>query len=181
MTRKWEFTGETKSWCDITLRRIRALVDIGASVKAGDVGGWLEADAALSQDGDAWVFGNAQVSGDAQVFGNAQVSGNAQVFGNAQVSGNARVYGNAWVSGDARCLLTIGPIGSRCAMLTIHADFKIGVRFNAGCFTGTRDEFLAQVEKTHGDNKHGNAYAAAVMLADHLVDAPVGEALKEAA
>ena len=89
------------------LFRIKALVAFG-NVEKGELGGFIEKEDNLSHDGDAWVYGNAQVSGDAQVYGNALVSGNARVygnawvFGNAQVFGNARVYGNAQVSGDAR-------------------------------------------------------------------------------
>jgi hypothetical protein len=104
------------------------------------------------------------VAGDAQVSGNARVSGNAWVAGDAQVSGDARVYG------DAHALLTLGPIGSRNGTLTVHTDAKIGVRFTTGCFTGSREEFLAAIDKTHGDSDHGNAYAAAILLADLLVD-----------
>ncbi len=95
------------------LFRIKALVAFG-NVEKGELGGFIEKEDNLSHDGDAWVygnaqvFGNAQVSGNARVYGNAQVSGdarvygNAQVFGNALVSGNARVYGNAWVFGNAQ-------------------------------------------------------------------------------
>ena len=82
------------------LFRIKALVAFG-NVEKGELGGFIEKEDNLSHDGDAWVYGNAQVSGDARVYGNAQVFGNARVYGNAQVSGNARVYGNAWVYGDA--------------------------------------------------------------------------------
>ena len=57
----------------------------------GELGGFIEKEENLSQEGDAWVSGNAQV------YGNARVSGNAQVYGNARVSGNARVYGYARV------------------------------------------------------------------------------------
>ena len=40
----------------ITCYRIRALRDIPRhNVKAGDVGGWIESEYNLSQDGDAWV------------------------------------------------------------------------------------------------------------------------------
>ena len=89
------------------LFQIRALASFGI-VSEGDLGGYIEKEDNLSDCGDAWVFGNAQVfgdaqvSGNAQVFGDAQVSGNAQVFGDAQVSGNARVYGDAQVYGNAR-------------------------------------------------------------------------------
>ena len=97
------------------LFRIRALANIPAiGVKAGTLGGCVEGEHNLSQEGDCWVFGNARVFenalvfGNSQVFGNsfvsenAQVYGNAQVFGNAIVFGNSLIYGNAQVSGEAR-------------------------------------------------------------------------------
>jgi carbonic anhydrase/acetyltransferase-like protein (isoleucine patch superfamily) len=84
------------------LFQIQALRDIPeVGVTAGDLGGWLEKESNLSQEGNAWVSENALVYGDARVFGYAQVYGDAQVYGNAWVSGKARVYGNAWVSGNA--------------------------------------------------------------------------------
>ena len=183
-----------------TVKRIRALVAIASCfVSPGALGGYIESETNLSQEvsgdawvygdaqvsgnaqvyGDAWVSGNAQVSGnawvsgDAQVYGNAQVSGNAQVYGDARVSGNARVYGNARVSSNASILI-VGPIGSRGAMLTIHTDAQIGVRFSTGCFSGSRETFFDAISKTHGDNEHGNAYAAVLMLADLMVK-PIAE------
>ncbi len=100
---KYEFAGEEKSFLGITLKRIRAIRDIEKyGVKAGDVGGWIEKEENLSQSGNAWVYGDAQVYGDAWVYGNAQVCGNARVSGNAQVYGNAWVYGNAQVCCNAR-------------------------------------------------------------------------------
>ena len=95
------------------LFRIKALVDFG-TIKAGELGGFVEKEENLSSDdnawvygdarvyGNAWVSGNALVYGDALVSGDARVSGNALVYGDALVYGNARVSGNAWVSGDAR-------------------------------------------------------------------------------
>ena len=82
---KYEFTGETKVHLGVTLKRIKALIDVSLGVKAGDIGGWIESEANLSHSGNAWVFGNARV------FGGAQVSGDARVFGDAQV------FGDAWV------------------------------------------------------------------------------------
>ena len=103
---KYKLTETTKEVNSITLYQIQALKDFG-DVKKGDLGGWIEKEDNLSQEGQCWisgdarVFGNAVVSGDAWVFGNAVVSGNARVFGNARVSGNAEVSGNAWVFGNA--------------------------------------------------------------------------------
>jgi hypothetical protein len=99
---KFELTSETKLMPDGTkLYRIRALMDL-EFCKKGEVGGWIESEKNLDISGDAWVFGNAQVSGNACVYGNAWVYGNARVYGNAQVFGNAWVSGNARVYGDAR-------------------------------------------------------------------------------
>ena len=101
--KKYELTTEVKVEFGITLHRIRALVDIARyGVKAGDLGGWIEKEANLDQEGDAWVFDDARVFGDAWVYGEALVYGEARVSGEARVFGDARVYGEAWVSGEAR-------------------------------------------------------------------------------
>ena len=115
MSKKYEFTDETIIVNGITLHRIKALIDFDRfGVKAGDLGGFIEVEANLSHDGNAWVYGdalvygnakvseNAKVCGDALVYGNARVSGNALVSGNARVSENARVSGDAWVSENAK-------------------------------------------------------------------------------
>ena len=62
MNRKYEFTGETKNWIGRTFHRIRAVRDFG-DVKAGDLGGWIETESNLSNDGNAWVYGDARVYG----------------------------------------------------------------------------------------------------------------------
>ena len=99
--KKYEFTGETKNFYGVTLKQIRALVNIIGVVSSGEVGGWIEHEKCLDQSGNAWVSGNAKVSGNAWVSGNAKVSGDAMVYGIAQVYGDALVYGNAQVYGDA--------------------------------------------------------------------------------
>ena len=92
--RKYEMLqDQTIEWRGRTLYRIRALRDFG-DVHAGDVGGYIECERNLSQDGNAWVYDDARVSGDARVYGNARVCDNAWVCGNALVCGDACVYGN---------------------------------------------------------------------------------------
>ena len=120
--------------------------------------------------GNAWVYDDAQVFGYAQVYGNARVFGdawvydNARVFGNAQVFGNARIFGNARVC-DAKCVFWISAIGSRNDTTTFFncADGKI--RVSCGCFYGDLDEFAKAVNKTHGDNEHGQVYRLAIEMA----------------
>lgn len=108
-TKKYEMTDETKKFKGIILRRIRALRDIPKyGIKAGDLGGWIEAEHNLLQYGDAWVhddakvYGCAKVHGDARVFENAVVCEEASIYGEARLYDNARVYGDARVSGRAR-------------------------------------------------------------------------------
>jgi len=92
----------------VVLHRIKALRDF-ASVRRGDLGGWLQSEANLSTDYNlAWISGNAIAYGEARIEGDAWLSGNARVYGNAvlceqaNVEGNAMVYGNATVSDCAK-------------------------------------------------------------------------------
>lgn len=88
------------------LFRVRYLRDF-ADVKAGDLGGYIESEKNLLQDGDARVLDDARVYAkgnvgmDAVVKGDAVVAGNAYVSCRAVVKDNAVVTDNAAVSGDA--------------------------------------------------------------------------------
>ena len=133
-----------------TLYRIQALKDFG-NVKAGDLGGWVEKESNLSQEGLCWiydegkVFGNAKVFENAWVYDNAQVSGyaeaygDAEVFGNAQVSEHAEVSGKAWVYGDAEVFGDTEVFGD--------AKLKSG-EYIEGIYTGEEGEVEGEVEES---------------------------------
>ena len=70
--KKYELTKESKIVNGITLFRIKALRDFG-NVKKGDLGGWIEKESNLSQDGKASVFGEAWVYGEAEVYDETRV------------------------------------------------------------------------------------------------------------
>ena len=167
--KKYELTEETLTVSEKTLYRIRAVRDFG-SVKTGEFGGYIEKEENLSH------FGNAWISGDAWVYGDARVSGNAWISGDARVSGNARVFGNAWISGDAwaygnakvsntRHYFVQGPIGSRDGFVTFYRTKDNTVEVKCGCFSGSLQEFVNQVEKTHGGSRYEKEYKLAVELA----------------
>ena len=108
--KKYELTTNFKiDASGIKMYQIKALKDFG-DVKKGDLGGYIEREENLSQDGNSWVAGSALVSGSAKVSGNALIcgsvliSGSAKILGNALVCGNAKVSGNALVSGSAKIL-----------------------------------------------------------------------------
>ena len=65
---KYKLTTNTKQVNDFTVYQIEALIDIPSIyVKKGNLGGWIEKEANLSQERNAWV------SGDARVYGNAKI------------------------------------------------------------------------------------------------------------
>ena len=80
------------------LYQIKALKNFGY-VRAGDLGGYIEKESNLSQEGYCWVYDEAKVYGYAKVYDNAEVSGNAEVYGNAYVRGYAQVSGNYKIGG----------------------------------------------------------------------------------
>lgn len=145
------------------LRRIRALCDIpGTNVKSGDLGGWVEGEHNLSQDGSAWVYSEARVYGEAVVSESANVTGEARVFGYAQVRGSAQVYGfarvfgKAVVSGDAHVsgnaivqteedILQAYVTTSETFSATLHRT-EDGHRLKVGCWAGTVGEFRDMIE-----------------------------------
>lgn len=113
--KKYEFTDETKIINGTVLRRIRAVRPIPEmGVRAGTLGGFLQAERNLSQDCPAWVGGGvcvmgsalvedrAFVSGQTTVKGGAVIGGSAVVVGTPEVAAGVVVTGNAYVGGLAR-------------------------------------------------------------------------------
>ena len=77
--------------------RIRALKYIGEDVEPGDLGGFVESEDNLSQEGVCWIFNDAIACESALVSGNAVLKDQAVARGTALVSNNAEVGGKAIV------------------------------------------------------------------------------------
>ena len=151
MNKKYELTDETKGIGGITLHRIRALMDISRyGVRAGDIGGWIEAESNLSQDDDAWVSDDAWVYGDALVNGNAEVSGNAEVKGIRDYA----VFKNGWSSGR---------------WFTYTRSNRM---WRVGCFRGTGEELIA---KAHKDSELSGKCYEAIVRAQEAIDRAIDE------
>jgi hypothetical protein len=65
--KKYELTAEFIEKWGKKLFRIKALISFG-SVEAGELGGYVEKEDNLAQDGDAWVCDDAWVYGNARVY-----------------------------------------------------------------------------------------------------------------
>ena len=183
--KKYKLTKETLQFAGRTLHRIKALKDFD-SIKAGEFGGWIENEKNLSQDDNAWIYGNAmvfdnaEVYDNAKVYGNANVSGNAEVYGNANVSDYAKVYGNAVIKGDAKVHDAVGYI--------VFKNFWSSGRYftwtssnnkwSVGCFYGTGEELI---KKAYADSeKSGREYERVVRYVESiLADEKKDEQLKE--
>ena len=86
--------------------------------------------------------------------------------GDAWVSGNALVYGDARVSGrDA--IFWASRVGSENGTLTVSSG-KNGLVVTRGCFTGTKEEFLAKSAKIH-DEKTQCEYRLLIEVAESRI------------
>jgi hypothetical protein len=77
--------GEKKS---VTLWQIIALRDF-ADVKTGAIGGWIDSETALSQEGNCWIYDeNSEVFAGAKILGNARLTQTCTLTHGAVAEGN---------------------------------------------------------------------------------------------
>lgn len=120
-SKKYEILLDTKTYFKgRVLYRIRALKDF-ADVKAGDLGGYIQRERNLSQEGNCWVYDDAKVHNGAQVYDNAKVYGSAivcgfaEIYDNAEVGDNAKVFGYAGVCAESK-------IGGNAEVFSLTGD-----------------------------------------------------------
>ena len=78
------------------LHRIRALRQVREDVPAGELGGFVQSEANLSQgNDDAWLYDDSISRHEANVCGGAQLHGRTVAQDLALVSGSSTMYGNA--------------------------------------------------------------------------------------
>ena len=141
--KKYRLTEETTKVGNRTLYRIQALRDFG-NVKEGDIGGYIEAEKNLIQDGNAWVSDDARVSGDSRVSGDADIK----------------------TAGD---ICSMSGFGSEYRTTTAFRTKNGDVHVSCGCFFGSLEEFCQRVESTHGNNLYGREYKKMIeMLKIHF-------------
>ena len=149
--KKYELTSETKVINGVILRRIKALKSFG-KIKEGNLGGWIESEKNLSQDGNAWVFDNAEVYGNATVFGDAMISGYAMINEDANVRENADfiVFKNWWSSGR------------------YFTWTRSNNKWKVGCFYGSGEELIAKAYKD--SERSGREYERVVKYVESILE-----------
>lgn len=83
------------------LYRVEALKDFH-DVKRGDVGGYIEKEENLSQEGNCWVYDNSCVFGDAHICDAGSTHHYAKAYDNAKISDFAALYDCSQASGRTK-------------------------------------------------------------------------------
>lgn len=161
--KKYELT-DIRSYYDgfsyCVLHRIRALRDIPRhGVKAGDLGGWIRDESSLSQDGDAWVGGDAIVTDYCKVFGNALVTGNALLRYRSRVFGDAKVYDSAQIHDCARIFNNAEVFGNaQIQSAQIYGNAKISTARIDYCTYAFGDIQSSKDDDKYNYRYHGPKY-----------------------
>lgn len=110
------------------LHRIRALYSFRSDVQRGQLGGYVQSEDNLSQEGTCWLFDDAAAIEDAFVTQQAVMKNKAVAKGHCLVSGTAVCDGNAFVCDDA--IVTAGNITGYCLVggtANIHVHQQTGI------------------------------------------------------
>lgn len=84
----------------IIIHRIQALKDFG-DLKAGDLGGWIENESNLSQEGNCWVYPGSVVCRDSVVQDNAKIAGDSIINEHCFISDNAHIRDGSMCCGKS--------------------------------------------------------------------------------
>lgn len=167
--KKYRLTSETISYDGHMLHRIQCVNSFFAShfnktITEGELGGFVESDANLSQEGECWVDKDSMVYGNAEICGNAFITHNSVIHGNALIRRNvcvmeANIKGDAIVSSPSD--YTVFPIpGSAHGFVTWT---KSDDRWSVGKFYGSSSE-LVRMAYEHGSDV-GEMYSIIVQAA----------------
>lgn len=158
--KKFELTTESKEINGKTVYRIRSLIDFKGivAVKRECLGGFIEKEENLSQEGNCWIFDDSAVYGNARVHDNAILQCRAEVYGNSKIHGraiisgseirddanicdaavfNSTIYQNANIEGVL--FIPFGTYGKNCNIRSSNDFLYINIRGNHFSFYRTID------------------------------------------
>nr|WP_302136653.1 hypothetical protein [uncultured Schaedlerella sp.] len=90
------------------LHRIQALKTINEWVEAGELGGFVQSEQNLSQEGTCWIYDDAVCCGEAVVKQDAELHDGAVAAGFSIITGDACMYDRAWAKGN--CWIQSGEV-----------------------------------------------------------------------
>lgn len=114
------------------------------------------------------MIGNSIASGNAKLFKHSRMDDSAVIIGDTELHGEVVLRGNAYIRGgyltEQHHYMVLTNIGSENGTLTVFKT-KEGISVNRGCFRGTVEQFLMEVQKKHGDNQFAVEYRTIIDLA----------------
>ena len=93
---KYELIESNEFYGGAKLFRIKAVKDFN-DVKVGDIGGFVETENNLSQDGNCWLYNESKAIGDSRVLEDARICDKASIVGISVVKGESSVMGSSIV------------------------------------------------------------------------------------
>lgn len=180
MEKKYEFSEETLEIDDHILHRIVALKDF-SDVKKGDLGGFVEKESNLAQEGNCWIYNDAAVYNGAVVYGDARICDKSRIFDYAIVRNSARIKDSAEIC-DKAIVCGNAEIKGNAIIRNNKSDYIIfknwwsSGRFftwtrsndmwSVGCFYGTGEEL---VKKAYNDSEEkGHEYEKIVKYVESI-------------
>lgn len=108
---KYELTKETVEIDGgIKLYRIKALKSF-SDVHEGDLGGFVQSESNLSQEGNCWLYGDAKAYENAKLLDNAWASYQAEIHENAVLKENVGIMSSVNIAGNSILAGTITILG----------------------------------------------------------------------
>ena len=89
--KKYVLTNITMDFMGRTLYRIKALKDF-ADIKAGELGGWVQTEDNLSQEGNCWIYDNGKCMDNARIYTNSIMCDNSLMYGNSMMFDYSRMF-----------------------------------------------------------------------------------------
>lgn len=122
----------------VKVYRIRALKDFqndllrNKKIKKGDLGGYIESEKNLSQEGNCWIADNAIVCDNATIKDNSVILDNATVSEYAAISENTTIfeYAKIWGSAKIHGQILIGGHAKIYDHANLHGKLCIGDHVN---------------------------------------------------
>ena len=118
--KKYELTNETIMFNGHKLYRIVAIKCFN-NVCCGALGGFVESENNLSQQGNCWIYDDAKVYENAKVLDDAFVADNSEIYGSAIICNAAKIKYNAVVCDTA----TIFDYAIICGYSQVSGNAKI--------------------------------------------------------
>ena len=92
--KKYKLSNITMKFEGRTLYRVIALKDF-ADVRKGELGGWVESEKNLSQEGDCWIYNNAKCIDNARMYDNSCMYDNSEMRGNSKMHNYSEMHDNS--------------------------------------------------------------------------------------